>query len=92
MMEGKSDWATPTLMETPFWRDEMSPEEYEFERAYYLIMLMRGPQAMIDYKPLWKQNKEIICDLSDSIAVIELAAKMHKMTDEELDKIMRDKE
>lgn len=27
----QSDWATETLMEAPFWRNGMTPEEYEME-------------------------------------------------------------
>ena len=30
----ENDWATPSLKEVPFWRDGMSPEEYEVEREY----------------------------------------------------------
>ena len=29
-----ADWATPTLKECPWWRDDMTPEEYEIEREY----------------------------------------------------------
>ena len=29
-------WASATLKEVPFWRDDMGPEEYEIERTYYL--------------------------------------------------------
>ena len=31
-------WASATLKEVPFWRDDMGPEEYEIER----ICLERG--------------------------------------------------
>ena len=27
----QSDWATETLMEAPFWRNGMTPEEYKME-------------------------------------------------------------
>lgn len=87
-MEGKSDWATPTLMEAPFWIDDMSPEEYELERAYYINISSRGIQSRIGYKPLWKQNKKVICELSNSMEVIELADKIKTMTDEELERIL----
>ena len=34
MENKKSDWATGTLKEVPFWREDMSVEEYEEERNY----------------------------------------------------------
>jgi len=50
------DWANPTLKEMPFWREGMTPEEYDTEREYYyknydLVRKMK-------YKPLWVQKKE----------------------------------
>lgn len=53
MME-ETNWATGTLKEVPFWREDMTPEEYEVEREYYF-------QHWDDYKigkyiPLWKQK------------------------------------
>lgn len=49
------DWASPTLKEVPFWRDDMTPEEYEEERTYL-------GQHWDDYKqgvytPLWQQRQ-----------------------------------
>lgn len=53
-MEENKEWATPTLKEVPFWRDGMSPEEYDIEREYYAknFHLVRDGS----YKPLWKQK------------------------------------
>lgn len=50
------DWATPTVKEVPFWRDDMTPEEYEIEREYYYknFALVRKRE----YVPLWKQKEE----------------------------------
>ena len=50
-----NDWATASLKEVPFWRDDMSPEEYDREREYYIrnYDLVRKCQ----YVPLWKQEK-----------------------------------
>lgn len=50
-----NDWATGTLKETPFWREGMTPEEYEAERDY----LNNHFQEFIngDYEPLWKQKQ-----------------------------------
>ena len=49
------DWATYTLKEAPFWREGISPEEYEIEREYLgrnYDLLMKN-----QYVPLWKQSK-----------------------------------
>ena len=51
-----NDWATPTLKEEPFWREGMTPEEYEEERDYLIHnyhLLMSG-----EYVPLWKQREQ----------------------------------
>ncbi len=52
-MEG-TDWATYTLKEVPFWRDGMSPEEYDIEREYMYdnYHLLREGK----YVPLWQQK------------------------------------
>ncbi len=54
MMEEDKDWATPTLKEVPFWRDDMTPEEYEVEREYWARNFGLLRQGL--YKPLWKQK------------------------------------
>lgn len=54
-MENKSDWASFTLREVPFWRDGMTPEEYDEEREYLYRYhwedFMQGK-----YLPLWVQR------------------------------------
>ena len=53
-MEENNDWATETLKEAPFWRDGMTPEEYDEEKEYLgknYILLQKGT-----YVPLWKQK------------------------------------
>lgn len=53
-MMAEKDWATPTLKEAPYWRDGMSPEEYDVERTYlyqHIEELKNGT-----YLPLWKQK------------------------------------
>lgn len=55
MVENK-DWATPGMKEYPFWQAEMTVEEFEKEREYYLKnfeLVLEGK-----YIPLWKQNKK----------------------------------
>ena len=54
-MEENKDWATPTLKEVPFWRDDMQPNEYDIEREY-LAKNWHMVRAGI-YVPLWKQKK-----------------------------------
>lgn len=56
-MNTPSNWATYTLREVPFWRDGMSPEEYDEEREYLgenYKMLQDGT-----YMPLWKQREKL---------------------------------
>lgn len=51
----KSEWASETIKEVPFWRNDMSPEEYDIEREYLATHwndLQTG-----QYTPLWQQNK-----------------------------------
>ncbi len=49
------EWAMPTLKEAPWWREGMTPEEYEVERDYYGAhfgdLVVEGK-----YIPLWKQS------------------------------------
>jgi len=50
-----NNWATPGLREVPFWREDMTPEEYDVEREYYaknFTTLVREGK----YMPLWKQK------------------------------------
>lgn len=51
-MQENETWATPTLKEAPFWRDDMTEQEYDIERKYFLqkISVLRE-----HYVPLWKQ-------------------------------------
>ena len=55
IQEKNDDWATPSLKETPYWRDGMTPEEYEAEREYF----GRNYHLWKDgtYEPLWKQRE-----------------------------------
>ena len=48
------DWSTPTLREAPFWRDDMTPEEYDIEREYLANNWDDFTKGK--YKPLWKQK------------------------------------
>lgn len=60
MMKKQSDWASYVMMEEPFWRNDMTPEEFELERAYLVNIYSRGIKAKINYKPLWYQGKRLI--------------------------------
>lgn len=49
------NWATPSMKEFPFWRDDMSPEEFAIERKYYY----ENYESLVKtgkYAPLWKQK------------------------------------
>lgn len=54
MTEENTKWATPTLMEVPFWRDDITLEEYEEERRY--LAKNWDLQKQGKYVPLWKQR------------------------------------
>ena len=54
MIRDNKDWPTPTMKEVPFWRDDMSPEEYEQELMYFESHYDDYLKGM--YKPLWKQK------------------------------------
>lgn len=55
-MTGESNWATGTLKEVPFWRDGMTPEEYEEERTYYCEHWLEYTRG--EYRPLWMQREK----------------------------------
>lgn len=52
----KNDWASPTLKEAPFWRDGMTPEEYNVEREYFNKHWDEYTNG--EDLPLWKQKAE----------------------------------
>lgn len=58
-MEKTSDWASPTVMEAPYWKNEMTVEEYEHERSYYYSHIEDVKKGI--YKPLWAQNTWMTC-------------------------------
>ena len=56
MEEKPNDWATPSMKEFEFWRDGMTPDEFEKERDYFYTMISSGKRS--EYKPLWKMNNQ----------------------------------
>lgn len=50
----KSSWASGTIKEVPFWREDMTPEEYDLEREYWINHWDDYTNGK--YIPLWKQN------------------------------------
>lgn len=54
-MTADHNWAAGTLREVPFWRDDMSPEEYDMEREYFHRHWEEYTRG--EYVPLWKQEK-----------------------------------
>ena len=77
MMKKQSDWASYGMMEEPFWRNDMTPEEFELERAYLVNIYSRGIKAKINSS-------------QDFMEIVELAGKIAHMTDDELEKIIID--
>lgn len=53
----ENSWAPFSLQEVPFWRNGMTPEEYEKEREYYYQNFYTSVQDGT-YIPLWKQRIE----------------------------------
>ena len=56
MMDVNSNWATETLKEVPFWREGMTPEEYEKEYNYLYNHF--DDLKVGKYKPLWAQEND----------------------------------
>ena len=75
----ETSWAMPTLREVPFWRDDLTPVQYEIERDYmcekYDLVLNNR------YKPLWAilTPEEYKAECDYYIDNIELAMS-HKYT------------
>lgn len=55
-MAKESDWASYGLMEVPYWRNGMTPEEYEEEQRYFCMHFEDWKKGA--YAPLWQQRKE----------------------------------
>ena len=60
MMVKQSDWASYGMMEQPFWRNDMTPEEYEIERAYLVNIYSRGIKAKININHFGIKGKRLI--------------------------------
>ena len=54
-MVKNDEWASETLKEAPYWRDGMTPEEYDEERVYFGENYELFRQGK--YLPLWKQHQ-----------------------------------
>ena len=50
-----TSWASLEMKKNPWWHNDMSPEEYDVEREYYVknfdSLVVNGL-----YKPLWQQK------------------------------------
>lgn len=55
-MSIENDWLTPTMKETPFYFEGISPEEYEEENKYWKTHFEQYLNRT--YKPLWQQRKK----------------------------------
>ena len=52
-----SEWATFSMREVPFWRDDITLDEYEKERMHWLTLRSQHREA--EYRPLYKKIKVI---------------------------------
>jgi len=52
----ENNWASGTLKEVPFWRDDMQPDEYDVEREYFYNHWEDYTHGR--YTPLWKQKQQ----------------------------------
>ena len=55
-MAKESTWATYGMMEAPYWRNGMTPEEYDREREYFYKHIEDVKKGR--YLPLWQQKME----------------------------------
>lgn len=53
-MAEDNKWATETLKEVPFWREGMTPEEYDIEREYFYTHWEEYTRG--EYTPLWRHR------------------------------------
>lgn len=51
----ENNWASGTIKEVPFWRDDMQPDEYDREREYLIKHWEDYTRGQ--YTPLWKQKQ-----------------------------------
>ncbi len=56
MEEDKKNWASFFHKETPFWRDDMTYDEWLEEWRHYEWTTINGKLA--EYVPLWKQKEQ----------------------------------
>lgn len=52
----ENNWATPSMREFVFWRNGMTPDEFDAEREYYYKHMEDVQNGT--YIPLWKQNNK----------------------------------
>lgn len=52
MAEKSNNWATASMREVPFWRDDITIDEYEKEYEHYYRAIAEN--TMKEYKPLYK--------------------------------------
>ena len=56
-MINNTEWATSTLKEAPYWREGMTPEEYELELEYYYKHMDAVQNGT--YEPMWKRKNNL---------------------------------
>ena len=51
------EWKPPGAFESPYWRDGMTPEEYDLEYVYHGFFVYEHPDRLREYRPLWQQKE-----------------------------------
>ena len=56
-MTEEHSWATASLKEAPFWREDMTPEEYDTERLFLIENWDAYKRGC--YRPLWMEKQVV---------------------------------
>ncbi len=63
----EESWKHPCAFEIPYWRDGMTPEEYDLEYVYHGFFSHEHPERLREYKPLWKQKELGMPEYDDNV-------------------------
>lgn len=69
------EWTPPCAFEAPYWRDGMTPEEYDLEYIYHGFFVYEHPDRLREYSPLWKQKES---GSPEYVANVRWAAELRK--------------
>lgn len=66
-MNKEGNWKHPCAIEIPYWRDGMTPEEYDLEYVYHGFFVYEHPDLLHEYRPLWEQKKLGLTEYEDNV-------------------------